>query len=68
MTSSKYACSWPLIDRIGEHIGYVRTKRTNQATGCHFNLPGHSLGGLKVTGLERVIKPDIEYRKKREFK
>ena len=56
----------PLKDRISEHIGYVRTKKTNQAAGYHFNLPGHSLGDFKVTGLERVVKPDVEYRKERE--
>ena len=55
-----------LKDRISEHIGYVRTKKSSQATGYHFNLPGHSVGDLKVTGLERVIKPDIEYRKEKE--
>ena len=55
-----------LKDRISEHIGYVRPKKTNQATGYHVNLPGHCLGDLKVTGLKRVIKPDIEYRKEKE--
>ena len=49
-------------DRISEHVGYIRTKNTSQATGHHFNLPGHCLSDMKVTGLEKVLKPDSEYR------
>ena len=29
-----------LKDRISEHVGYIRTKKTNIATGEHFNMPG----------------------------
>ena len=55
-----------LKDRISEHIGYVRTKKLNQATGHHFNQPGHSLADLKVIALEKVHSSDPFYRKERE--
>jgi hypothetical protein len=55
-----------LKDRISEHIGYIRTKKHNQATGYHFNLPGHSLTDMKVIGLEKVRSKDQMYRKERE--
>ena len=55
-----------LSERIGEHKTYIRTKKLNQPTGYHFNLPGHSLDQLKVTVLERVTKTSALYRKERE--
>ena len=36
-----------LTDRISEHIGYIRTKKQNLATGHQSNLPGHSLADFK---------------------
>jgi len=53
-------------DRICEHLGYIRTKKVNQATGYHFNLPGHSQADLKVIGLEWIFNRDPLYRKDRE--
>ena len=29
-------------ERIQEHLGYIRRKRMETATGKHFNLPGHT--------------------------
>ena len=55
-----------LKDRISEHVGYIRTKKQHQATGFHFNLPGHGLEHMKVTGIELVKKMDTQYRKERE--
>ena len=55
-----------LKDRISEHVGYIRTKKTNIATGEHFNMPGHSLGNMTVTILEKVESEDIFYRQERE--
>ena len=55
-----------LQDRISEHIGYIRTKKLNKATGEHFNLPGHSLADMKATIIEKVKSPDTLYRKERE--
>ena len=37
-----------------------------QATGEHFNLPGHNISNMKVTIVERVKKNDDQYRKERE--
>ena len=51
-----------LKDRISEHIGYIRTNNKTQATGHHFNLPGHSLDDMKVIALEIVT----HYTEKRE--
>ena len=52
--------------RISEHIGYIKSHNTNQATGYHFNLPGHSLSDMKIIGIELVKKIDTCYRKERE--
>ena len=40
-----------LKERICEYLGYIRNKNIKQATGLHFNLPGHSRDNLKVTVL-----------------
>ena len=42
--------------RLGDHQGYVLNKQTNQATGHHFYLPGHSLSDLQITAIEQVRK------------
>ena len=55
-----------LQHRISEHITYIRTKNQSQATGHHFNLPGHSLHDMEVMGLEIVNSKDTLYRKERE--
>ena len=52
--------------RIDEHKGYIVNKRIEQATGAHFNLPGHSINNLSVTILERSRSNDELYRKERE--
>ena len=42
-------------------------KKLNTATGAHFNLPGHSVADVKVTGIERVLpKNNDNIRKIRE--
>ena len=43
----------------------MRTQKLNQATGHHFNLPGHSLADLKVIALEKYTVI-LFYRKERE--
>ena len=55
-----------LHDRVCEHIGYIRTKKTDKSTGNHFNLPGHSLANMTVTIVEKDKVNDIQYRKERE--
>ena len=52
--------------RLDEHRGYVNNQVLSQATGAHFNLPGHSLADLKATILEQVKYNDEEYSKERE--
>ena len=51
---------------MAEHRGYVINKHINQATGAHFNLPGHSLADLSITILEQVKYNNENYRKERE--
>ena len=41
-------------------------KVTSQATGDHFNLPGHSLSDMKVMVIEKIKVNDEIYRKVRE--
>ena len=52
--------------RLFEHRDYVTNNVTSQATGAHFNLPGHSLANMKIGILEQVKKNDQDYRKERE--
>ena len=56
-----------LIDRMSEHIGYVRNKKLNQATGFHFNQPGHYIHNMTFTVIEQVRKRNNSYRKEREL-
>ena len=53
-------------ERIYQHIGYVRNKQLNKATGEHFNLPGHSIKNMKFTMLEQVKSPDPLHGRERE--
>ena len=53
-----------LKSRLAQHRGYV--SNNIEATGQHFNLPGHSLADLMVTIIEQVRKSDTLYRKERE--
>ena len=39
-----------LVTRVKEHLGYI-TNKTEQPTGLHFNLPGHSINHFRVQGL-----------------
>ena len=55
-----------LKDRLGEHKTYIKTNKIHEATGEHFNKPGHSLHNLKVCILEKIKQSDTLYRKERE--
>ena len=55
-----------LKHRISEHIQYIKSNNRNQATGFHFNLPGHSLHDIEVSDIEQPKSSDTEYRKERE--
>ena len=53
-------------ERIYQHIGYVRNKVKNRATGEHFTLAGHSAHNMKFTILENVRSKDPLYSGARE--
>ena len=55
----------PMHERLSQHRGYI-TRNTQDATGRHFNRPGHTLGNMNITILERVKSNDPIYRKERE--
>jgi hypothetical protein len=55
-----------LRERIYQHVGYARNKMITQATGEHFNLPGHSMHNMKFTVLEQVKSSDPLYARERE--
>ena len=55
-----------LKERLSDHRGYVTHQKTDQATGHHFNQPGHDLSNLKIAVLEQVKSEDTLYRKERE--
>ena len=44
----------PLKKRMSEHKGYINSIFPTQATGEHFNLPGHSMNNVTVTINEKV--------------
>ena len=48
---------------LADHRGYLNNQDETQATGKHFNSPGHSLADLSITVLERAKKSDDLYRK-----
>ena len=52
--------------RLLEHKGYIRSIFPTQATGVHFNLPGHSSANMTITILEKIKSHDENYRKERE--
>ena len=54
-----------LLERLSNHRGY-KTRKTNDATVIHFNLPGHKLSDMRITALEKVKSKDPIYRKERE--
>ena len=55
-----------LRDRVSEHKGYIRTKKLNQATGAHFNLPGHSVSDMTVMAIQQIFERGTLYRKEME--
>ena len=53
-----------LRERLIEHLGYV--DKNKEATGKHFNLPGHSKWDIKATVLEKVHTREVWVREERE--
>ena len=54
-----------LKTRLDDHRGYVNNFIHN-ATGSHFNQPGHSLANIQILALEQIKKNSDAYRKERE--
>ena len=52
--------------RFLQHKRYVENVFSTQATGVHFNMPGHSSSNMTVTIIEKVKSSDEMYRKERE--
>ena len=55
-----------LATRFGQHKGYVRNKKFDQATGAHFNQRGHCITDMQVMIIEKIHSTDGAYRKERE--
>ena len=55
-----------LATRFGQHKGYVKNQKFDQATGTHFNLKGHCLSDMQVTIIEKIHSKDPNHRKERE--
>ena len=53
-----------LKERLSEHLNYI--DKNVEATGRHFNLPGHSKWDLKATVLEKVHDREVWVREERE--
>ena len=47
-------------------MGYVKASLKNEATGQHFNEPGHKVSDMTITVIEKVFKKYPRYRKQRE--
>ena len=50
---------------LDNHRGYVNNFVHN-ATGAHFNQPGHTLANVQIVALEQIKKNSDLYRKERE--
>ena len=55
-----------LQTRFSEHRSYVTNQKLYQATGNHFNSPGHNVADIKVTILEKIHSRDELVRLERE--
>ena len=55
-----------LKERFSDHRGYVNTSKLHQATGAHWNLPGHKVSDMGITVLEKIKSKDPFYRKERD--
>ena len=53
-------------ERFLKHRGYVQNKELSQATGNHFNLPGHSVSDMTFTIIEKVHRKDPFFLRQRE--
>ena len=54
-----------LHDRISQHVFFLHTNK-KEATGDHFNQPGHTHGDMRAIIIVQVKSQDYLYRKKQE--
>ena len=57
-----------LYTRIQNHLSSIRADSPAVVlpVRSHFCAPGHSVSDVRVVGLERVWRPNVEYRRVRE--
>ena len=55
-----------LQERFSQHKGYVTSENLSQATGYHFNQPGHSINHMAVVAITKVHQRGPAYRKELE--
>ena len=55
-----------LKERFSDHKNYVRNKHLNQATGAHFNEPGHEIEHMQIIAIEKLQNKNPQYRKEKE--
>ena len=62
-----------IAERFSQHRGYVNSYQSKiatgkriEATGAHFNLPGHSLSDMKLQVIEKVFDKSEAVRLTRE--
>ena len=53
-----------LRERFSQHIGYV--DKNIEATGKHFNLPGHDKSDMKATVVEKIHSKEVWVREEIE--
>jgi hypothetical protein len=53
-----------LRERFSQHCNYV--DRNSEATGRHFNLPGHCKSDMQVTIIEKIHKREVWTREETE--
>ena len=52
--------------RLADHYGFVRSQKLDTPIGAHFNSPGHTLGDLAITVIEKSKRNNHPYRRQRE--
>ena len=52
--------------RFSEHRDYPKAGKTDEPSGHHFSLPGHSVSNLQVLAIEHVKNKDPFVLKARE--
>ena len=55
-----------LQESFVEHLGYVRNKLLNKATGEHSYIKGHNQSDIKISILEKLHSNNDQLRKQRE--